>query len=43
MRKVQYSVDYVDQVRQVPPLDGVFDSTEERARFTVSDLAPGNT
>ena len=41
VRKVQYSVDYVDQVRQVPPLDGVFDSTEERARFTVSDLAPG--
>ena len=41
VRKVQYSVDYVDQVRQVPPLDGVFDSTEERARFTVSDLTPG--
>ncbi len=41
VRKVQYSVDYLDQIRQVSPLDGVFDSTEERARFTVSDLAPG--
>ena len=41
VRKVQYSVDYLDQIHQVPPLDGVYDSTEERARFTVRDLAPG--
>ena len=41
VRKVQYSVDYVDQIRQVVALDGVFDSMEERARFTVNGLAPG--
>jgi hypothetical protein len=41
VRKVQYSVDYVDRVVQVVPRDGVFDSTEEHARFTVSGLAPG--
>jgi len=41
VRKAQYSVDYGDQVRQIAPLDGLFDSQEEKARFVVSGLVPG--
>ena len=41
IRKVQYSVDYVDQIRRVAPLDGVFDSTDEQARFVIRGFEPG--
>ena len=39
--KAEYSIDYGDAVHQIGPLDGLFDSRRERARFTVADLPPG--
>ena len=41
VHKAQYSVDYSDQVHQIQPLDGLFDSREEKARFVVEGLPPG--
>ncbi len=41
VRKVQYTIDYGESVHQIAPLDGVFDSRVETARFTLTDLSPG--
>ena len=41
VHKAQYSVDYSDQVHQIAPLDGLFDSREEKARFVVEGLPAG--
>jgi len=39
--KAQYSVDYAERDYQIEPLDGLFDSRLERARFVVAGLPPG--
>lgn len=41
IERAQYTVDYSDQAQQLSPEDGLFDSQEEQARFTVAGLAPG--
>ena len=41
VQKAYYTVDYGDAQHHIAPLDGVFDSREEEARFTVEDLEPG--
>jgi hypothetical protein len=39
--KAQYSVDYAERDYQIEPLDSLFDSRRERARFVVAGLPPG--
>ncbi|MEW6749914.1 MAG: hypothetical protein AB1505_02935 [Candidatus Latescibacterota bacterium] len=39
--RLQYSIDYSDQVTQVSPADGIFDSALEEAAFTLAGLAAG--
>ena len=41
VQKAFYTVDYNDPQHRIGPLDGVFDSREEKARFTLEDLEPG--
>ena len=41
IQRAQYLVDYGDQAQQLVAEDGLFDSREERARFAVEGLAPG--
>ncbi|MBI2504784.1 MAG: hypothetical protein HYW07_16325 [Candidatus Latescibacteria bacterium] len=41
LQRAQYTVDYGDQAQQLTPEDGLFDSQEERVRFAVEGLAPG--
>ena len=41
VQKAYYTVDYNDQQHPIGPLDGVFDGRDEKARFTVEDLTPG--
>lgn len=41
LQRAQYTVDYGDQAQQLSPEDGLFDSQEEYARFSVEGLAPG--
>ncbi len=41
LQKAYYTVDYTDMQYHIASLDGVFDSRDERARFTVEGLAPG--
>jgi len=41
LQRAQYTVDYSDRAHPIAPADGVFDSQEERARFTVEGLSPG--
>lgn len=41
VQKAYYTVDYTDPQHHIAPLDGVFDSRNEKGRFIVADLAPG--
>ncbi|HIG54605.1 MAG TPA: hypothetical protein EYQ18_11600 [Candidatus Handelsmanbacteria bacterium] len=41
VQKAYYTVDYNDPQHPIGPLDGVFDGRDEKARFTVEDLTPG--
>ena len=41
LKKVQYSVDYGDEEYAVGAADGVYDSRDERAQCTISNLAAG--
>ena len=41
LKKVQYSVDYGDEEYAVAAADGVYDSRDERAQCTISNLAAG--
>ena len=42
VQKAYYTVDYNDPQHPIGPLDGVFDGRDEKARFTVEDLPPGD-
>jgi hypothetical protein len=41
VRGARYSVDYGDREYQIEPGDGIYDRRLETARFTLSDLEPG--
>ena len=41
VQKAYYTIDYDKQQHPIAPLDGVFDSRSEKARFTVEGLAAG--
>ena len=41
IQKAHYTIDYDDERHPIAPLDGIFDSTNEKARFTVAGLEPG--
>lgn len=41
LQRAQYTVDYSDRVQPIAPEDGIFDSPQERARFAVEGLSPG--
>ena len=41
LQKAYYTVDYDDQQWHIAPLDGVFDGRDEKARFAVEALPPG--
>ncbi|MFH1572011.1 MAG: hypothetical protein ABIL09_28735 [Gemmatimonadota bacterium] len=41
VRGARYTIDYGDRQYQIEPEDGIYDRRLERARFAVTDLAPG--
>ena len=41
VQKAYYTIDYDEQQHPIAPLDGVFDSRSEKARFAVEGLASG--
>ena len=41
IQKAHYTIDYDDERHPIAPLDGIFDSASEKARFTVAGLEPG--
>ena len=41
VQKAYYTIDYDEQQHPIAPLDGVFDSRSEKARFAVEGLAAG--